>query len=527
MPVRVPSLPAHPLHHLVLDNGLRVVLAPDATAPVVAVAVYYDVGMRSEPRGRTGFAHLFEHVMFQGSAHLPKLEHARVVQGSGGVFNGSTHLDYTNYFEVLPSGALERALFAEADRMAAPLLTQETIDNQIDVVKEEIRVNVLNRPYGAFPWLQLPDVLFDTFANTHNGYGDFVDLESATADDAAEFFDSYYAPGNAVLAVGGDFTVDQATAWVHQYFGPVSARPTPALPGFGEPGLTEDRHKELVDPLAATPALAVGWRVPDPVGAFEDYLAYVVLSELMSDSDASRLEQRLIHKDHLAIHQSMYLGLFGDPFDARDATELIFQAHHGGHVSTEQILAAVDDELQAVADGAVDDADLARVRARMAAQLLRQADPVVGRTQSFAAAELIHGGAEFAIDLPARLASVEASAVIAAAAELRPSTEPCWNSSRGPVHDRAGGTRPRSRCPPGSARAPSGARTAGGRGIAPQRSRHPGRATADGPDGRGAAADPDAGGQQPHSGRQHCEGLAHVLGHALRHGAPRSEAAGP
>ena len=418
MPVRVPSLPAHPLHRLTLDNGLRVVLAPDSTAPVIAVAVYYDVGMRSEPAGRTGFAHLFEHVMFQGSAHLPKLEHARQVQGSGGVFNGSTHLDYTNYFEVLPAGALERALFCEADRMAAPLLTQETIDNQIDVVKEEIRVNVLNRPYGAFPWLQLPEVLYDTFANTHNGYGDFVDLESATAQDAAQFFDSYYAPSNAVLAVGGDFEVEQATEWVQRYFGRVAARATPARPQFGEPALTEDRHAVVVDPLASTPALAIGWRVPDPVDDFTGFLPYVVLSELMSDSDASRLEQRLIHRDHLAIHQAMYLGLFGDPFDARDATALMFQAHHGSHISAAQLCDAVDDELQSVAAGGVNDSELARVQARIAAQLLRQADPVLGRTQSFAAGELIHGRAEFATELPGRLADVDAESVAAAAAEL-------------------------------------------------------------------------------------------------------------
>jgi len=418
VPVRVPSLPAHPLHRLTLDNGLRVVLATDSTAPVIAVAVYYDVGMRSEPAGRTGFAHLFEHVMFQGSAHLPKLEHARQVQGSGGVFNGSTHLDYTNYFEVLPAGALERALFCEADRMAAPLLTQETIDNQIDVVKEEIRVNVLNRPYGAFPWLQLPEVLYDTFANTHNGYGDFVDLESATAQDAAQFFDSYYAPSNAVLAVGGDFEVEQATEWVQRYFGRVAARATPDRPQFGEPALTEDRHAVVVDPLASTPALAIGWRVPDPVDDFTGFLPYVVLSELMSDSDASRLEQRLIHRDHLAIQQAMYLGLFGDPFDARDATALMFQAHHGSHISAAQLCDAVDDELQSVAAGGVNDSELARVQARIAAQLLRQADPVLGRTQSFAAGELIHGRAEFATELPGRLADVDAESVAAAAAEL-------------------------------------------------------------------------------------------------------------
>ena len=145
-----------------LRNGLRVVLAPDRSAPVVAVAVYYDVGIRSEPEGRTGFAHLFEHLMFQGSASLQKMEHVKYVQSSGGTLNGSTRLDYTNYFEALPSNALERALFLEADRMRAPAVTEENLANQIAVVKEEIRVNVLNQPYGGFPWLTLPPVLFET-----------------------------------------------------------------------------------------------------------------------------------------------------------------------------------------------------------------------------------------------------------------------------------------------------------------------------------------------------------------------------
>lgn len=394
-------------------------LAPDRSVPVVAVAVYYDVGMRSEPLGRTGFAHLFEHVMFQGSAHLPKLEHARQVQGSGGVFNGSTLPDYTNYFEVLPSVALERALFCEADRMAAPLLSQETIDNQIDVVKEEIRVNVLNRPYGAFPWLQLPEVLFTSFANTHNGYGDFVDLENATTADAEEFFASYYAPGNAVLAVGGDFEVEQATEWIERYFGPVRARPTPARPDFGEPPMTEDRTATITDPLAPMPALAMGWRVPDPVVELEDYLPYVVLSELLSDSDAARFEQHLVHRDQLALSQSMYLGLFGEPFDSRAAASLTFQAHHPTGVDPAAIVAAVEAELDDVAAGGMTEAELHRVQARTAAQLIRQADAVLGRTQSFASAELIHGRPELATELPDRLAAVDAGAVAGAARALR------------------------------------------------------------------------------------------------------------
>ncbi|MGH3902910.1 MAG: M16 family metallopeptidase, partial [Pseudonocardiaceae bacterium] len=146
--VRIRS-PKLELHRETLPSGLRVVLAPDRSARVVVVSMHYDVGFRSEPEGRTGFAHLFEHLMFQGSESLEKLAHSRCVQESGGTSNGSTHLDYTNYFEVLPSAALERALFLEADRMRAPRITAENLRNQVDVVKEEIRLNVLNRPYGG------------------------------------------------------------------------------------------------------------------------------------------------------------------------------------------------------------------------------------------------------------------------------------------------------------------------------------------------------------------------------------------
>ena len=198
MPVKTRSAklpsPSFSLTHHTLSNGLRVVVAPDRSAPVVGVAVLYDVGFRSEPEGRTGFAHLFEHLMFQGSANLEKLEHFRYVQSSGGTFNGSTHFDYTNYFEALPSNALERGLFLEADRMTSPRITAENLANQLDVVKNEIRVNVMNRPYGGFPWIYLPPVLFDTFANSHNGYGGFEDLESATVEDASDFFDKLLRP---------------------------------------------------------------------------------------------------------------------------------------------------------------------------------------------------------------------------------------------------------------------------------------------------------------------------------------------
>jgi len=293
---RIPAT-RYPVERFTLPNGLRVVLTPDPSAPVVGVAVVYDVGIRSEPEGSTGFAHLFEHLMFQGSENLEKLAHFRYVQGSGGTFNGSTHLDYTDFFESTPARALERTLFLEADRMRRPTLTVENLRNQVDVVKEEIRVNVLNRPYGGFPWLKLPPVMFDTFPNAHDGYGSFEDLESATLGHAEEFFTTYYAAGNAVLTVAGDLDVEAARAMVERHFGDVPARPAPPRPSFDEPDLTGERRQAYTDPHAPLAAVAAAWRVPDPVRDFPAYLTYVVLAEVLTDGDASRLVERLVLRD--------------------------------------------------------------------------------------------------------------------------------------------------------------------------------------------------------------------------------------
>jgi len=412
--------PTYPIHRRLLDNGLRVVLAPHRRAPVVGVAVYYDVGMRSEPEGRTGFAHLFEHLMFQGSANVEKAAHMRHVQSSGGSVNGSTRRDYTNYFEVVPSNALERALFLEADRMRSPRITEENLANQISVVKEEIRVNVLNQPYGGFPWLSLPPVLFDTFPNAHNGYGDFVDLDSASVGDATAFFDRYYSPGNAVLCLCGDFDVDHVAGQVQQYFGSIPGRATGPLPDAVEPPITVERRESVVDMLAPAPAVAMGWRVPDPVSDLAAYLPYVVLTEVLSEGDAARLEQRLVRRDRTALSQTSYLGLFGDPFDSRDPVSLTIQAHHPREVPAERIRAAVDEELDRLATDGPDVGELRRVNARLAVQLLREADSVLGRTLQFAALELVHRRAELLSELPALLAAVDGPAVQAAAATLRP-----------------------------------------------------------------------------------------------------------
>jgi predicted Zn-dependent peptidase len=385
---------------------------------VVGVAVLYDVGFRSEPEGRTGFAHLFEHLMFQGSANLEKLEHFRYVQSSGGMFNGSTHFDYTNYFEALPSNALERGLYLEADRMLSPRLTEENLANQLEVVKNEIRVNVLNRPYGGFPWIYLPSVLFDTFANSHNGYGGFEDLEQATVRDAEEFFARYYAPANAVLALGGDFDVDEAMTLVQRHFGGLRTSRAPSRPSFAEPPLTAPRHATHDDPHAPIPAVAFGYRVPDPAGVPAEHLANVLLAEILGEGDAARLQRRLVQRDHVVTDVAAYLGEFGDPFDERDPTAFTIVAHYPNASSLPEITAAVDEELARIATDGLEPGELERVRTRLASVLLRELDAVLSRTLTFAKFELIHGGAGLVAELPARLAAVDESAIRAAAAAL-------------------------------------------------------------------------------------------------------------
>ena len=402
-----------------LDNGLRVVVSPDPSSPVVAVAVYYDVGMRSEPAGRTGFAHLFEHMMFQGSASLGKTEHFTYVQGSGGSLNGSTHLDYTNYYEVLPSNATELALFLEADRMRSIALTQDNLANQVAVVQNEIRVNVQNRPYGGYPWLKLPPILYDTFANTHDGYGSFVDLESVTLEDAAQFFDRYYAPGNAVLAVVGDVDAEQVHGWIDAHYGDIPARSTPDRGRFDEAPLTAQRREITYDALAPAPAVTMAWRTPDPAD-LTGFLPYVVLAEVLTDGDAARLPDRMLLRDQSVTSVSGYLGLLGDPLDARDPTPLLLDVHHPQETSADTVLDTVDEEIARLTADGLADGELARTVARMTARYLRDLDPALGRAQQLAVFEQQRDRAELAAELPDLLAAVTPDAVLAAAAALRP-----------------------------------------------------------------------------------------------------------
>jgi predicted Zn-dependent peptidase len=284
-----------------LPNGLRVIVAPDDLAPVVAVNLWYDVGSKHEEQGRTGFAHLFEHFMFQGSAHVGKAEHMGIVQAAGGVMNGSTYFDRTNYFETLPSHQLELGLWLEADRMATLLeaLSQENLDNQRDVVKNEKRQSYDNRPYGSFYERLMAAVFPEGHPYHHTPIGSMEDLNAASLDDVQGFFRTYYAPNNAVLSIVGDVDPEHAFEAAERYFGPIP--PNPDLPVFQSPELPATIGAEIRDVVPdAVPLSRVhfGFRTP-PYGT-EAFDALEVAGQILAGGKGSRLYRRLVRDEQIA-----------------------------------------------------------------------------------------------------------------------------------------------------------------------------------------------------------------------------------
>src|SRR4029078_7229740 len=251
-----------PVVYYKLPNGLKVVISEDHNAPVVTVAVYYNVGRRLEPKGRTGFAHLFEHMMFQGSANVKKFEHAKYIEANGGSLNGHTDFDYTNYYQTMPINRVELGLCLESDRMRSLDISEENLKNQQNVVSEEIRVNVLNQPYQFFEWISLWENAFTNWNNAHNGYGDLAEISSATIDDVRNFFKTYYAPNNAVLTIVGDVDVNDVKKMVEKHFAAIPSQPTPPRPDLTEPPQTKEKRVSQTDKLANLPALAIGYHVP-------------------------------------------------------------------------------------------------------------------------------------------------------------------------------------------------------------------------------------------------------------------------
>ena len=350
-----------PIETSTLANGLRVVISPDRTAPIATVGVYYNIGFRLEPRGRSGFAHLFEHMMFQGSANAGKMVHIRLINSSGGVLNGSTHYDVTNYYESVPSNALERVLWLEADRMRALKVDDENLRNQRDVVKEEVRVNVLNQPYGGFPWLDLPPVAYRNWANAHNFYGDFADLDAATLADVQAFFRTYYAPSNAVLLMLGDVQPEEGFLLAQRHFGSIPAGPPAPLADVSEAPQISERTGVVEEKFGALPALAIGF--PAPVRLTPDWYAAAMLDQALHGGRAGRVYRRLVLEKQIAVDAEGGIHYpVGDLFDYNGPTLMVTRIMHKPEHSAEETLAEYQNVLDEVKQKGIGEGELEQLK---------------------------------------------------------------------------------------------------------------------------------------------------------------------
>lgn len=353
-----------PVTYYKLPNGLRVVLSQDKTAPTVVTGVYYNIGFRLEPQNRTGFAHLFEHLMFQGSQNLGKGEYIGLMQKSGGILNGSTRFDFTNYFEVLPSHKLETALWAEADRMGGLKITEENLKNQQGVVSNEVKVNVLNTPYGGFPWLDMPQYANTKWANAHNFYGDLKEIEAATLDDAKAFFKTYYAPNNAVLVVVGDFDIAPTKQMIEKYFGSIPSQKLAPKQDLSEPRQEQEKRVTKKDPLARRPALALAYHMPER--NTPEYYAMGLLEQILIQRDDSLLYQELVKSKGYAsgVGGGINPGL-GNMFNYSGPMLFVVNLIHDNNVKADQIVTSIDGVVSQLQNQPVDQATLDRARVKL------------------------------------------------------------------------------------------------------------------------------------------------------------------
>jgi len=307
-----------PIETFHLDNGLFVTLSEDHTAPIVAVNLWYHVGSANERSGRTGFAHLFEHMLFQGSAHVGSNEHFELIQRAGGTLNGSTWLERTNYFETVPSNEFALALWLEADRMGEllPAMTQEKLDTQRDVVKNERRWAVDNQPYGTMLEKMQELVFPPSHPFQHSLIGSMEDLTAASLDDVAQFFSTYYTPDNAVLSIAGDFDPAEARRLVSDYFGPIPrGKGKPPLPPMNLPPVFGKRLREVVQDNVSLPRLFMAFR--SPVFGSEKYYAASVASAVLGLRKGSRLHRSLVRERQIAADTSAFT------FDLAKGTDLL------------------------------------------------------------------------------------------------------------------------------------------------------------------------------------------------------------
>jgi zinc protease len=356
-----------------LKNGLRVILSEDHSAPTYSISVVYNAGSRDERDGRTGFAHLFEHMMFQGSENVGKGEHFVLIENNGGGMNGSTNSDRTEYHETLPANQIDLGLFLEADRMRSLVINQGNLDNQRETVKEERRQRYDNQPYG-----QLFDTLFETafdaFGNRHSTIGSMEDLNAASVKDVADFFKIYYAPNNAVLTLVGDFKSTEVLAKIEKYFGNIPAQAPPPNPDVAEPRQTAERRKTVEDPLAQIPRIDMVWKIP--AGNTPDWYALYVLGEILSTGQSSRFYQTLVREKQVVVQEG------AGPFERRGPSLFIVDLLVVPGKDLKEIEKLVYDELERVKNQPVSDAELQKIKMEVKRGKVEQLEGTLYRAQA-------------------------------------------------------------------------------------------------------------------------------------------------
>ena len=337
-----------------LKNGLRVIISEDRSAPVFSVAVTYDVGSRDERKGRTGFAHLFEHMMFKGSENVGSNEHPHLIFANGGTMNGTTNKDRTLYYETLPANQLDLALFLEADRMRSLEITKENLENQRQAVKEERRLRVDNQPYGRV-FEALEELAYENFAYEHSVIGSMADLDAATVEDVASFFKTYYAPNNAVLTIVGDFDAKTTLEKVRKYFESIPSQPAPPAVDMAEPAQKEERRTTLEDPLARLPRIDMAYKIPDSSSPDQDALE--VLSTVLSGGRSSRFYEQILRQKQLSSGP-----VSAGPDGARGPGLFMVVATVAPGKSVSDLEMAIDAETERIKAGPIEDWEMQKAR---------------------------------------------------------------------------------------------------------------------------------------------------------------------
>ena len=358
-----------------LENGLRVIFNQDDSIPVVSVAVYYDVGSRNEREGRTGFAHLFEHMMFQGSENVPKAGHFQYIMKAGGTMNGTTSSERTNYFETMPANQLPLALWLESDRMRSLAVTEENLDNQREAVKEEKRLRYDNQPYGQIFDL-IASMIYKNFANAHSTIGSMEDLDAASVKDVQDFFRMYYAPNNAVLVLSGAFDPATAKRLVETYFGDIPSQPVPPPIDVNEPKEVANNYQQWHDPLAPLPAFLLGWKIPKRRSP--EFHALYLAGKLLYDGDSSRLYQKLVKGEESVVQ------LFGFTDERRGPSSIFVGAIPKPGYDLSRIREVIMHEIRDIADHGPKTEEIEKLHNQLINDTVRIRQSAMNRAQTIA-----------------------------------------------------------------------------------------------------------------------------------------------